>query len=291
MKEKIVHFYSEGVKLEGDYYLPDDMKEGESRPGIVMCHGYSGVRSVIFPDYAAKFTEAGYPVLGFDYRGFGGSDGVKWRIIADEQLQDIRNAVTSMEAQPEVNAERIGVWGTSNGGAHVVAAAATDERIKCAVGQVGYGDGNRLLTDNYSPEELEQFHSLLRKDRTNRVLNGKGETTPVATLLNSPQTSQFMTAALEQFPEMYCEISWESAEATINYRPIDIVEKIAPRALMLIAAEQDDLCKADGYREMFDKALEPKRWASYPIQHYQIYEPEWVDVSARDAIDWYNEHL
>lgn len=291
MRQKTVHFYSEGSKLEADYYLPDDLSEGERRPGIVLCHGYSGVRSVIFPDYAEHFAAAGYPTLGFDYRGFGGSEGTKWRIIADEQLQDIKNAVTWFEAQPEIDPERIGIWGTSNGGAHIVAAAAADPRVKCAVGQVGYGDGWRLLTDNFSPAEREAFVAKLAKDRLARVLNGKGETVPVATLLNSPQTSEFMGEALKAFPEMYCEISWESAEATINYKPIEVVDRIAPRALMLIAAEQDDLCKADAYREMFERAGEPKRWVSYPIRHYDIYQLDWVKRSAADALEWYREHL
>jgi len=291
MQERVVEFYSEGLKLEADYYLPDDFTAGEQRPAIVLCHGYSGVRNVILRDYAEYFVAAGYPTLGFDYRGFGGSEGTKWRIIAHEQLQDIRNAVTWLEAQPEVDPERLGIWGTSNGGAHVVAAAASDDRVKCTVGQVGYGDGWRLLTENYSPSELDDFLTLLKEDRRERVMTGKGKTVPVATLLNSPQTSEFMAEALKVFPDMYCEVSWESAEATLEFRPIDVVEKIAPRALMLIAAEKDDLCKANAYKDMFDRAQEPKRWASYPIQHYQIYEPEWVKRSANDALEWYNQHL
>jgi uncharacterized protein len=291
MQTRIVHFYSEGMKLEADYFLPDDLAPGERRAGIVLCHGYSGVRTVILPDYAAYFVAAGYPVLSFDYRGFGGSEGPKWRIIASEQLQDIYNAVTWLEAQPEIDPQRLGIWGTSNGGAHVVAAAAADKRVKCTVGQVGYGDGRRFLTENYSPKELVAFEALIKADRRERVLTGKGQTVPVATLLNSPQTTTFMDEALKVFPDMYCEVSWESAEATLAYRPIDVVDTIAPRALMLIAAEKDDLCKANAYRDMFDRAREPKRWASYPIQHYEIYQPEWVKKSASAAIEWFAEHL
>jgi dienelactone hydrolase len=291
MQERVVTFYSEGSKLEADYYLPDDLTAGERRAGIVLCHGYSGVRTVILRDYAEYFVAAGYPCLAFDYRGFGGSEGVKWRIIASEQLEDIHNAVTWLEAQPEIDPARLAIWGTSNGGAHVIAAAAADERVKCTVGQVGYGDGHRFLTENYSPQELAAFEALLKKDRLQRVMTGKGETVPVATLLNSPQTSEFMGEALKAFPDMYCEISWESAEATLSYRPIDVVDTIAPRALMLIAAEKDDLCKANAYHDVFERAQEPKRWASYPIQHYEIYQPEWVKQSAGDALEWYAKHL
>ena len=46
---KSVTFYSEGVKLAGDLFLPADIKPGERRAGIVLCHGYTGVRSIYLP--------------------------------------------------------------------------------------------------------------------------------------------------------------------------------------------------------------------------------------------------
>ena len=67
--------------------------------------------------------------------------------------------------------------------------------------------------------------------------------------------------------------------------------KISPRALMLIGAEKDDLCKIDGYKAVFDKAGEPKKWVQYPITHYQIYTPEWVAPSAKVAAEFFTEHL
>jgi dienelactone hydrolase len=291
MKQRVVYFYSEGCKLEGDYFLPDHVKPGERCPGIVLCHGYSGIRALILPDYAKYFVDAGFAVLSFDYRGFGGSEGPKWRIQALEQIDDIRNAITWLELQPEVRADRIGIWGTSNGGAHVVYAAAVDTRVQAAVGQVGYGDGHRLLMEIRTPAEREALKRTLAEDRQQRVLTGKGSAVDVATLLASPQTRAFFADALKMVPDLYAEIPWQSAEATMEYRPIDVVDRIAPRALMLIAAEQDDLCKMDAYKAMYDRAGEPKRWLSYPITHYQIYTPDWVDRSAKAAIEWFDLHL
>src|SRR5262249_51203630 len=72
---KPVTFYSEGVKLAGDLFLPADIKPGERRAGIVLCHGYTGVRSIYLPDNARILAEAGYVVLTFDYKGWGDSDG------------------------------------------------------------------------------------------------------------------------------------------------------------------------------------------------------------------------
>ena len=61
---------------------------------------------------------------------------------------------------PEVDADRIGVWGTSNGGAHAPYVAGVDERVKAAVGQVGYGDGRRLIMDIRTPQERRELEAL-----------------------------------------------------------------------------------------------------------------------------------
>lgn len=291
MQQRVVHFFSEGFRLEADYFLPDDHADRGPLPAIVLCHGYSGIRSLILPEVGARFADAGYAVLSFDYRGFGGSEGPKWRIMALEQVDDIRNALTWLEAQPEVDARRLGIWGTSNGGAHVAYVAGVDDRVKAAVGQVGYGDGARLLMDIRTPQEREELLHTLADDRRKRVLTGSGDAVDTATLLASPQTKEFFKQALEAYPEFYCEIPWASAEATMAYRPIDVVAQIAPRALMLIGAEDDDLCRIDGYRELYERAGEPKRFESLPVTHYEIYSPEWLPKAADLALEWYGEHL
>ena len=74
METRVVHFYSEGSRLEGDLFVPTDMKHGEQRPGIAIFTGFGGIRDIVLPDYAKVFTEAGYVCLTFDYRGFGGSE-------------------------------------------------------------------------------------------------------------------------------------------------------------------------------------------------------------------------
>jgi uncharacterized protein len=291
MDTRVVHFYSEGSRLEGDYFVPTGLKGGERGPGIVLCHGYSGIRQAILPDYAKLFAEAGYVALSFDYRGFGGSEGPKWRIMALEQIDDIRNAITWLEAQPEVDADRIGVWGTSNGGAHAPYVAGVDERVKAAVGQVGYGDGRKLIMDIRTPQERRELEALLAEDRKQRVLTGKGAGATCDVLLASPQTRAFFAEALKALPELYCEIPWASAEKTMEYRPIDVVDRIAPRALLLIGAEKDDLCKFEGYRDLYERARQPKKLVGLPITHYEIYTPDWVAKSARLAIEWYDQHL
>lgn len=42
MQERTVYFYSEGYKLDGTLYLPDDIQPGEQRPAIIPNSGYQG---------------------------------------------------------------------------------------------------------------------------------------------------------------------------------------------------------------------------------------------------------
>ena len=141
---KSVTFFSEGVKLAGDLFLPADLKHGERRAGIVLCHGYTGVRNLYLPDIARVLTEAGYVVLTFDYKGWGDSEGPKTRLAPYSRVTDVQAALTCLGAQQTVDAERLGIYGTSYGGATVVWVAAVDPRVKCVVSVVGVGNGRTL---------------------------------------------------------------------------------------------------------------------------------------------------
>src|SRR5262249_8927932 len=151
-----------------DLFLPSDYKAGERRPAIVLCHGFTGIRSLILGDYAKVFCAAGFVVLTFDYRGYGGSEGTCRRLIPLEQIDDIRNAISFVETLPEVDPNRIGLWGTSFGGANAPYAAGVDTRIKAVVGQVGFGDGERFLLDTRRFGEREELLQAVAGGRGGR---------------------------------------------------------------------------------------------------------------------------
>src|SRR5437763_17042706 len=91
MKNEQVSFYSEGAKVKGILRLPEEAGSGR-RPGIVQGPGWLGLMdSKLYERYHRSFTEAGYAVLVFDYRGFGDSEGEKGLILPQLQAEDIRN--------------------------------------------------------------------------------------------------------------------------------------------------------------------------------------------------------
>src|SRR5499426_3152229 len=111
-----VTFYSEGCKLVGDIYYPDGLRPDERRAGIVLCHGYTGVKDLYLPDNARVLNDAGYVVMTFDYKGWGDSGGPRSRLAPYSRVADVQAALTFLSTLPEVEAERLGIYGTSYGG-------------------------------------------------------------------------------------------------------------------------------------------------------------------------------
>ena len=59
MSRQTISFYSEGAKLAGDLFLPDGSGADDRRAGIVLCHGYTGVKDLYLPDNAEWLRQAG----------------------------------------------------------------------------------------------------------------------------------------------------------------------------------------------------------------------------------------
>src|ERR1700760_4744877 len=137
MREDI-EFDADGVTLRGWFYRPDDAVGAV--PCIVMSHGYSAVKEMRLDAYAEVFAEAGLACVVYDNRGLGASDTApgkpRQEIDPWEQVRDYQNAITYAQGRPDVDADRIGVWGSSLSGAHAYVVAATDRRVKAVCGQV-----------------------------------------------------------------------------------------------------------------------------------------------------------
>ena len=122
-----VEFNAEGTILRGWLYLPDGA--GERVPGVVMAHGLSAVKEMYLDAFAEVFAAAGLAVLVFDNRNFGASDGEpRQEIDPWAQVRDYRHAITWMRQVPDVDPDRIGVWGSSYSGGHVIVLAASRRR-------------------------------------------------------------------------------------------------------------------------------------------------------------------
>src|SRR5437763_8776712 len=139
-----IEFNAEGTTLRGWLFTPD--AGHRPFPTIVMAHGFSAVKEMYLDCFAEAFAKAGLGALVFDNRNFGASDGEpRQEIDPWAQVRDYRHAITYARTRPEVDRERIGIWGSSYSGGHVLVVGAIDRCVKCVVSQVPLVSGYRNI--------------------------------------------------------------------------------------------------------------------------------------------------
>ena len=293
MSSQPVSFYSEGVRLSGDLFLPEGLKPGEQRAGIVLCHGYTGVRNLYLPDTARALNHAGYVVLTFDYKGWGDSDGPKSRLAPYSRVADSQAALTFLGSQDMVDADRLGIYGTSYGGATVVWVAAVDPRVKVVVSVVGIGHGRRWMRSVRRPDEFVDLLKLSEADRVRRVMTGESAFADRNTiLLPDRQSAELAAAARRGNPGAVGEIPLEFIDDTLGFHPEWIVDRIAPRPVLFITSDDDRLVPPEESESLYAHAGEPKKlvvlkgWG-----HYEVYTGEAFRQVIEPTLAWYQEHL
>jgi dipeptidyl aminopeptidase/acylaminoacyl peptidase len=288
-----VAFYSEGVRLVGDLFVPDGLAPGSARAGVVLCHGYTGVKDLYLPDNARVLTGAGYVVLTFDYKGWGESEGPRSRLAPYSRVADVQAALTFLGAQPEVDAGRLGLYGTSYGGATVVWTAAIDPRVRCTVSVVGIGHGGRWMRSVRRPDEWHDLLARSDRDRVRRTLQGASELVPrEEILLPDRQSAELAAAARRSNPAAVGQIPLEYVDDTLGFHPEWVVDRIAPRPVLFITTDDDRLVPCEESRALYARAGEPKRLVVLKgYGHYEVYrEPAFGEVMAA-TLAWLGQYL
>src|SRR2546428_13690414 len=111
---------------------PDDRP-----PFIVQGPGWLGLADAkLYVPYHEAFTDAGFAVLIFDYRGFGDSEGDRGTISPVWQIEDWRNAIAYMRSRDDMDGERAAVFGSGGtGGADAVLPAPRGPGVPATVRQ------------------------------------------------------------------------------------------------------------------------------------------------------------
>ncbi len=293
-----VTFPCQGLKCAAWYYVPDGMRADEKRPAIVMAHGFSAVKEMLLDNFASKFADAGFVVLVFDYRFFGESEGEpRGRLLWPEQIQDYRDAITWVSLRNEVDPDRIGVWGTSYSGGHVMFLAAYDRRIKAVVSQVPVSDVWDTYFEAMPVDQRNGFLGWLASNRADAVANGNVNYITVAAPEDQPSVwplkewhDAFMRLSRDA-PTWKNGITVESLETHITYEPAAPIHRISPTPLLMIVASDDVITPTQASTNDFEKAGEPKKLVVVPGRHFDAYEGPAHERFAGPAVQWFQRWL
>jgi dienelactone hydrolase len=288
-RERIT-IWSQGVRLAGDIYKPGNLKTTETLPGILMVPGWGGSKKNLEKNYAPHFAEQGFVVLAFDFKSWGESDGP---LVALEPLpeteeaaevilkathirefvnplsmsEDVRAALNYLGAEPGVMPENLGIWGTSMGGGLALVMAASDDRIKALVSQMGPVNYKYNLKD-IPDQKMRQLEAMV----------ARGELPPF------PGPEGFANPQLKGYPD------WVAMK---RFDPMSFLDSLNCPTLILDAEEEGLFDrKKNGllaYEAIKDR-LE-SRYITYPGPHYDMYEGENLKAARSTAMRWFVEHL
>lgn len=285
---KDVRFYSEGIQCYGKIFTPKGFEAESKSPAVVLAPGW-GETAASIEKYAAQFASRGLVAMVIDYRGWGKSGGFiqtveavktddrlrfsqmtarvrirRKRLIPQQQILDIRNALYYLQGEPGVDRARVGVWGTGMSGGHVIVIAATDARIKAAVAQTPVMEGKD------TPKKASAPTGALLEAEQKRARTGQS---PIA------------AAGTAADPE--------ARLALAEYHPFWHLEQIPKTtAVLFVIAEKDGRVKNDTNAVAGSKLIKgPTDVVSIPGANHTQLDGAAFDAAAKAAADWFLKHL
>jgi pimeloyl-ACP methyl ester carboxylesterase len=131
-----VRFVSGGTECAAWHY------RGSNGACVVMAGGFAVTKEPGTDPFAARFHDAGFSVLAFDYRRLGESGGQPRQVVRiAEQLADWDAAIGFAAGLPEVDPARLAIWGFSASGGHVFRVAARHPDLAAAIAQTPNAGG------------------------------------------------------------------------------------------------------------------------------------------------------
>jgi fermentation-respiration switch protein FrsA (DUF1100 family) len=296
MRSDINFKTSDGLVLHGWLFSPAGQGP---HPAIVMAHGFTAVKEQYLSRYAQMFAEHGFAVLVYDNRNFGASEGLpRQEVDPLLQVRDYRDAISYAASLALVDAERIGVWGSSYSGGHVLQVAAFDRRVKCVAAQVPDISGSMDMRLAIRPDLLPGVLAAFAEDRAARYAGAapmmlevvSEDPTSDCALPGQDSYEFFVHSAQTIAPAWRNQVTLKSVEMLNEYEPGSVIDRISPTPLLMIVAKRDTLTVTDLALKAYEKALQPKALVLLEGGHFDPYV-KYFDTSSKAALDWFTTHL
>ena len=290
-----IEFNADGETIRGWLFRPS-AAQGDT-PLIVLGGGFAAVKEMGMADFAEHFAAAGFAAIAFDFRNIGASDGSpRQELDPWKQIEDLRHAITYATTLPWVDADRIGLWGTSYSGGHSLVVGATDRRVKCVAVQMPTISGHWSGMRRVPMDQIGAVTAALAADRIKRM-QGEAPTmrqivgdADVHPIYQSGEVRTFFDRHAADSPSWRNEVTLRTLEYARGYEPGAYIKFISPTPLLMIVGLQDTLTCYDLQLEAFNRALEPKKLVLLEGGHFTCYDEEF-EPAVSAAIDWFATYL
>jgi pimeloyl-ACP methyl ester carboxylesterase len=263
-----------------------------------MAHGLGGTRNASLEPYAERFAVAGFYVVLFDYRYLGDSDGEPRQLISiGRQIEDWRAAIAFARSTAGVDAERIGLWGCSLSGGHVMVAAARDKSIAAVSAQCPMLDGAASARMATKRAGLAMSLRMARAALLDAVRAAMGQPPYYVPLVTPPgdlaamATDDAYSGCMAIVPAGWRnEVAARLFLALPFYRPLRYAREVTCPAL-LIACAHDSVVSTKAATETAARMNGRARLITLPIGHFDIYLGAWFERSSAEQIAFFKSVL
>lgn len=286
------YFKSRGKRCAGWLYMPQG---GGRPPVVVMAHGFGAQRDFGLPAFAERFAAQGMAVFLFDYRNFGASEGEPRNLVnPGRHLQDWKSALDYVRSLPEVDGERIALWGSSYSGGHVLVTAARDPRVAAVSLQVPFVDG--VSSAMYTGLK----HALLATVAATRDLFRAATLrepycVPIVSdpdtfgIMNTPESKPGYLALVPEGSDWKNECPARAVLELLLYRPTRKARKVQCPALVIMG-DKDSLIRPAAVEKAASRIREVTL-VHLPVGHFDVYHGEWFEKAVSLQADFLARHL
>ncbi|EPQ3558234.1 alpha/beta hydrolase [Acinetobacter baumannii] len=278
--------------IAADFYIP---KTNNKSAVIIMAHGFAGLRQFKLIQYAQRFAQAGYAVILFDYRYWGGSTGKPREMISiNSQLEDWKTMIQYASTCKFIDNRRIVLWGTSLSGGYALSLASELKNIQAIMVQIPYVDGAETAK-LYPLQRYPQALKLSSQDYMGSKMGLNPKRLPVVDqykLCFMPTADSYYGYLSIVNPDYYWsgEVPERVFFNLMRYRPIQLVRQINIPVLF-IAAQHDSLIPIESSREAATNIAPFVSYHEWDMKHFDIYHGSWFEKAVTTQLEFLHQHI
>ncbi|WP_143592083.1 alpha/beta hydrolase [Tenacibaculum holothuriorum] len=290
-----INFESNGMKLVGDIFYPDNYEEGKKYPALIVTGAWTTVKEQMPMLYAKKLAKKGFITLAFDFNGWGESEGKK-RYIEDpiSKTADIEAAADYLKTRSDIASDEVGGVGVCASSGYMVDAYAANKLNAVAL-VAPWLHNPALATQVYGGEESVK-NLLALSDKAEKDFETTGElqvliaastTDKTSPMFNAPYYTEKDRGLIPEYDNKFNVATWRP---WLTYDAFKNADKIPGKILFV---ESEAMALPQGSKEFKAIAGDKVESVNLPgVSQFDFYDkPEPVATAVDNVAAYMDREL